>query len=176
MAKKKIVCLVGFMAAGKTTIGQKLAQRLGWKFIDLDALIEQRERATVAEIFQRSGQAAFRNAEIATLDEVLQDGTAPAVIALGGGTYARRENQDAVRNAAVYSVHLSAPADELWRRAHLDGAPERPMMRDRAAFDALLGSRLAEYNRADCEIVTGDKSIDTIVKEIEECLHQEGIA
>lgn len=176
MAKKKIVCLVGFMAAGKSTVGQDLAQRLGWKFIDLDTLIEERERATVSEIFQRSGQAAFRNVENATLQEVLQDGGAPAVIALGGGTFARRENQDAVAQAGVYTVHLSAQAEELWRRAHLDGAPQRPMMRDREGFDALLSGRLPEYHRADCEITTDDKSVAAVVKEIEQCLKREGIA
>ena len=164
------------MAAGKTTVGQSLAQRLGWKFIDLDALIEERERATVSEIFQRSGQAAFRNAESATLEEVLREESAPAIVAVGGGTYARRENQESMRQACAYCVHLSASADELWRRAHLEGAPHRPMMRDREGFDALLSGRLPEYHRADCEIATNDKSIGAIVNEIEQRLQQEGIA
>ncbi|HEX3093608.1 MAG TPA: shikimate kinase, partial [Candidatus Angelobacter sp.] len=57
------VALIGFMGAGKTTVGRALAGRLGWKFLDLDDLIEQREQKTVAQIFASSGEAAFRGME-----------------------------------------------------------------------------------------------------------------
>jgi shikimate kinase len=163
------------MAAGKTTVGQMLAQHLGWKFIDLDKYIEEMERATVAEIFERSGQAVFRNSEMVALERVIKEADSPTLVALGGGAFTRKENQQLLRNASAFVIHMAASAEELWSRAHKDGAPERPMIRDRAGFETLLQSRLPEYKRADCEIVTEGKSPQQTQEEIEECLRSKQI-
>src|ERR1700758_2546976 len=81
------VVLIGFMGAEKTTVGRALAERLRWKFLDLDDLIEQREQKSVAEIFASSGEAAFRRMESAALSSLLQDraNDSDLVLALGGG-------------------------------------------------------------------------------------------
>jgi shikimate kinase len=176
MSKPRSVCLVGFMAAGKTTIGKSLAEELRWKFIDLDKVIEELERATVAEIFQRSGQAAFRNSETAALEHTLKTQGSPFVLAVGGGAFARRENQELLRKADVLTIHLRAEIDELWNRANTSGAPERPMLRDREGFDALFHSRLPHFQTAEWEFSTGGKSVKQTTSELKRRLTSEGLA
>lgn len=176
MSKTRSVCLVGFMAAGKTTIGKALAAELGWKFIDLDNVIEELERSTVAEIFQRSGQATFRNSETAALEHTLKTHPAPFVLALGGGAFTRRENRELLRKTNVLTVHVSADIDELWQRAHTPGAPERPMIRDRAAFAALFETRLPQFQTADWQLLTDEKSAQQSTFELKQRLTSEGLA
>src|SRR5438045_8658642 len=92
------VALVGFMGAGKTTVGRELARRLRWEFIDLDDVIVAAEGRSVGAIFRDSGEPAFRRAEAAALREVLR---APAsgglVLALGGGAYVQPRNAALLR-------------------------------------------------------------------------------
>jgi shikimate kinase len=153
-----------------------LAEELGWKFIDLDKVIEDLERATVAEIFQRSGQATFRNAETAALEHTLKAQRSPFVLAVGGGAFARRENQELLRKANVVTIHLRAEIDELWKRANVLGAPERPMLRDREAFDALFQARLPHFQTADWELSTGGKTVKQATSELKQRLTSEGFA
>src|SRR5579864_5288094 len=112
------VVLIGFMGAGKTTVGRALAERLGWKFLDLDDLIEQRERKAVAEIFASAGEAAFRRMESAALAAALQDcaGSSDLVLALGGGAFVQPQNRDGLNAAGAITVLLEAPVEELRRR------------------------------------------------------------
>jgi len=90
----RAVFLLGFMGAGKTSVGQALARRLGWGFVDLDQQIERRAGRTIAEIFAGSGEDAFRRIETAVLRELLAKlgHGSPLVVALGGGTPVREEN------------------------------------------------------------------------------------
>jgi shikimate kinase len=173
--QRKIVCLVGFMAAGKSTIGARLAQRLGWEFVDLDRVIEETERMAVAEIFSRSGQAVFRNAETAALEQVLTSAKHSTVLAIGGGAFAGKDNQALLQKAGAVTVHLDAPIDELWARATAAGAPERPLLRDRATFSALWQSRIEQFRRADHEYVTSGKDIEVCSEEIETMLKSKGV-
>src|SRR4051812_10890047 len=85
------VYLIGFMGAGKTTIGRQLARKLGWKFIDLDKEIEQEEKRQIAEIFQESGEPQFRVIEKRYLKQLSY--STNAIIALGGGTYIDPQNR-----------------------------------------------------------------------------------
>ena len=163
------------MAAGKSTIGARLAERLGWEFVDLDRVIEETERMAVAEIFSRSGQAAFRNAETAALEQVLTSAKSSAVLAIGGGAFAAKDNQTLLQRAEAVTVHLDAPIDELWARATAEGAPERPLLRDRATFTALWQSRIEQFRRADHEYVTSGKSVQACGEEIETMLKSKGV-
>lgn len=164
------------MAAGKTTIGKTLAQRLGQPFVDLDNVIEELERATVAEIFSRSGQAVFRNSETEALGHVLERQKKSFILALGGGAYSRKENRELLAKEHAHCIFLTASNDELWKRATAVGAPERPMIRDRAAFDALLAARMPDFKRAQWEISTAGRTVEESAAEIEKSLRSEGIA
>ena len=111
----RAVFLVGFMAAGKTTVGQELARRLGWDFVDLDAHIESREQQTITEMFRNRGERGFRLAESSNASP--SDGTSlerNTVVALGGGTFAELKNVELLR--PWHSIFLDTPLDELWRR------------------------------------------------------------
>ncbi len=88
------VFLVGFMGAGKTTVGRALATQLGWRFIDLDDHIEARQKRSIAEIFRESGEIEFRRAEATELRNLLAGLpiAGAAVVALGGGAFVQKDN------------------------------------------------------------------------------------
>src|SRR5437762_11443381 len=94
------IYLVGFMGSGKTTVGRRLAKKLGWKFIDLDEEIERREHRQVAEIFREKGEPYFRNLERLCLKD-LSSSNSKAVIALGGGAYADAGNRDVAEKTGL---------------------------------------------------------------------------
>ncbi len=85
-SEKRIIALVGFMAAGKTTLGQRLAQRMGWRFVDLDKTGVQLSGRSIPKLFDLYGEPGFRAIERLALMRVLQQ-QGPVVLATGGGTY-----------------------------------------------------------------------------------------
>src|SRR5579863_1901621 len=104
MPQIQSVLLVGFMGAGKTTVGRALSRRLGCPFEDLDDRIQNREDKTIGRIFQDSGEAGFRRAETAALRELLQElRVSPRVVALGGGTFVHADNSSLIAKAGVRS-------------------------------------------------------------------------
>src|SRR5262245_23576931 len=110
------IVLIGFMGAGKTTVGRALAKRLGWTFYDLDDVIEQREQQTIPEIFANSGETAFRQAESAALRDLLQANPGDLILALGGGAFVQRQNRALLEQAGAVTILLEAPLEELRRR------------------------------------------------------------
>ncbi len=137
------VYLVGFMGAGKSTVARALARRLDWQAIDIDELIEHRERQTVADLFARRGEAYFRTVERAVL--VDQIGVRHRVVATGGGTFADPQNR-AMINADGVSVWLDVPIDRLIARVPNDG--RRPLAADRTEFARLPLMRGTAYAQA----------------------------
>src|SRR5258708_39477419 len=97
------IFLAGFMGCGKTTIGRALADGLGWSFFDLDDEIERRENAAISEIFDARGEAEFRQAETAALQERVRavERGRPHAIALGGGAFLSEANFQLVSNNGV---------------------------------------------------------------------------
>jgi|1185.fasta_scaffold582564_1 shikimate kinase len=170
--RPRLVCLVGFMGAGKTTVGKELAGLLKWKFLDLDDVVEARERAAVAEIFSRAGQAAFRNAETEALHDVLeQSKQAPLVLALGGGAFSQMENAAMLKDAGARTVFLQAQPQELWQRCQAGGQlRSRPLLQDVESFTRLYQQRLPQYQRAEADVVTGGKSPQQVATEIKTSL------
>ncbi len=165
------VFLVGFMGAGKTSVGRALGQRLNWAFEDLDDRIERRERRTVPEIFSQSGEAEFRRAEHAALREVLEELRAGAIkiVALGGGAFVQEKNAALLKAAGVPTVFLDARVDELWRRCckqASEAGTERPLQRSVDQFGELYDARRRSYLKASLKIQTGSRTLDRIAAEI----------
>jgi shikimate kinase / 3-dehydroquinate synthase len=137
------VALIGFMGAGKSTLGRKAASLVGRTFVDADELIEREAGATVAELFEREGESRFRELEEAEAVSVLE-GREPAVLALGGGAVESARIREALRSHAA-TVWLDVPVDVAWRRA---AGPARPLAQDEEAFRALYDRRRPLYEAA----------------------------
>jgi shikimate kinase len=160
--RQKLIYLVGFMGAGKSSVGIILAQRMGWPFVDLDTVIEAGQGATIREIFEQAGETFFRQVEHAALVEVTRKG--PAVIALGGGTFVQKPNFDLIRQTRGATIWLDCPIEELWKRCST--MDNRPLFRDRESFFKLFEQRLPYYRQAEFRIATGERSPEDIVQEI----------
>lgn len=171
-SKTRAVFLVGFMGAGKSTVGRLLSERLGWRFVDLDRQVEARANKTVAEIFRTLGEPAFREMETEALRRLLQamsDGD-PTVIALGGGAFAQSANAEMLERIAAHVVFLDAPPDELRRRIGEDG--RRPLLTDAERFRQLYEERRLHYRRAKHRVQTEGKTISEVAREIEFLLEE----
>jgi len=163
--------LVGFMASGKSSVGKEMARRLRWSFLDLDSVIEAREKQSVPAIFAARGEHGFRQAETAALRDLLANPPHDCVIALGGGAFTQAINRQMLQDWK--SIFLDAPPDELWRRSHQD-VQERPLRRNREQFARLYEERLPHYRQATHVVNTFGKNIPTICTEIESLLREAG--
>ena len=150
------------MGAGKTTIGRRLAKKLGWKFIDLDEEIERREGRQVAEIFRQDGESHFRNLERLCLKD-LSTTSRQAVVALGGGAYINPENRDIAEKSGL-TVWLKASFDNVANRVKIDGT--RPKFFDKAQAEQLYREREPFYALAKVHVATDDATPDSTADEI----------
>ena len=147
------IVLTGFMGSGKTTIGRRLAERLGWLFLDLDSAIEQRDGRTVADIFAKSGEAAFRAMESDALISSLKK--SQLVLALGGGALETEANRQALASSShTCTVFLTASFETLYdrclqqiERGAESALPVRPLLGDREAAAARLARREINYRQ-----------------------------
>jgi shikimate kinase len=160
--RRRQIYLVGFMGSGKSSVGALLAQDLGWQFIDLDSVIEAGQKASIREIFDHAGEAFFRQLEAAALAEICK--AEPAVLALGGGTFAQESNAELIRKTGGATVWLDCPAEELWQRC--EAMQNRPLFRDRRSFSLLLEQRVPYYRRAEYRIPTGGRSAEEVARDI----------
>lgn len=162
----RAVFLVGFMGAGKTSVGRALSRKLGWRFEDLDERIQAREGRTIPEMFQRLGEAQFRRSEVAALRELLEElKSRPIVAALGGGAFVQEEVTSLLGHAGGMTIFLDAPAEELWRRCAND-VVDRPLRRMEAEFRQLYEARRPRYLRAEMRVETEGREIEQIVSAI----------
>lgn len=144
--------LVGFMGSGKTTVGQSLAEELGWTFFDVDSEIERCEGKSVAEMFAEYGEIRFRDLESGMLQHLVshvQSGH-PCVIAAGGGAFGHRRNWEIIENNGV-TVWLDCPIDTIEVRLG-PADPTRPLSADRAAMRTLFEQRRPLYAQADFHV------------------------
>lgn len=161
----RALVLVGFMGAGKTTTGWELAKRLHWRFLDLDDVVEKRERRSVRDLFRES-EAAFRQAESSALEAVLREiGSRPTVLALGGGAYVQPDNVARIREAGLPVVFLDAPVEELRRRC-APNAATRPLFANEDQFRRLYQQRREAYLLADFSINTAAKTPSAVADEL----------
>jgi shikimate kinase len=160
--RRKVIYLLGFMGSGKSTVGSLLAKALGWPLIDLDTVIEAGQGLSIREIFENSGEAFFRQVEHAALTAAAQ--AEPAVIALGGGTFAQPPNVDLIRAAGGATIWLDCPPEIL--RARCEGMEHRPLFRDEQSFQQLYAERVVYYRLADFRISTEGRKPQEVVEQI----------
>ncbi len=163
------IYLVGFMAAGKSTVARALAARLKWRAEDVDELIEARERRPIAEIFAKNGEPYFRAAERDILKLLLP--LRHVVVATGGGTFMDLENRTAINMDGV-SVWLDVPFEELLARIPSDGS--RPLAADRAQMERLFAARVAAYSTASLRIDAADAHAEDVAERILDALAARG--
>ena len=155
-----MIVLVGFMGAGKTTVGRLLAAGLGLSFADSDLVIEQRRGRSIAEIFARDGEAAFRAAEHEVLAELMRG--PDAVLAAGGGAVEHRASRRLLRAARV--IYLQVSYDEVMRRIGADAG--RPLLR-RPDLAEIYRRRLPAYRSvATLTVVTDGRPAEAVCREV----------
>ena len=167
LAGRSIV-LVGIMGAGKTSVGRKLAARLGLPFRDADEEIERATGASVTQLFSRYGEQRFREGERRAIRDLLTD--RPSVLATGGGAFADADTRAAIREGAV-SVWLRCGLPTLLRR--ISAAADRPMLRDgdpAEILQRLLAARGPCYAEADLIVDSADEDLDTTVAKVQDTL------
>ena len=154
--KKTNLYIVGMMGAGKTTIGKKLANRLGYSFLDTDTLIEKTAGMPITDFFAQEGEAAFRQLETRVLSEVAAHTN--LVIATGGGIVTQPMNWSYLRHGVV--IWLEVPIPVLISR--LSGDTSRPLLKDvdlNAKLESLMAQRGDRYAQADIRIAYEGRSV-----------------
>ena len=166
---RRSIVLVGMMGVGKSSIGRRLAARLGIPFIDADAEIEMAAGTTIAEIFARHGEASFRSGEARVIARLLEGG--PQVLATGGGAFMNADTRTAIKAKGV-SIWLNAEFDVLMRRISKRKA-ERPMLATAdpaATLRQLLAQRAPIYAEADLAVQSREVPHEACVTEIVDAL------
>jgi shikimate kinase len=159
------VVLVGMMGVGKSSIGRRLAARLGVPFVDADSEIEKAAGMNIADIFTRHGEAYFRSGEARVIARLLDGG--PQVLATGGGAVMNADTRTAIKAKGV-SIWLSAELDVLMRRIN-KRKNDRPMLQTAdpaATLRELLVAREPAYAQADLTVQSREVPHDAIVSEI----------
>lgn len=160
------IVLIGFMGAGKTTVGKRLAKKLGYSFVDTDEYIEAREDMKISEIFANKGEGYFRDLETTVIRELMEI-TSKTVFSTGGGMPVRKENARLLRLLGD-TVYLCATADEIYKR--VGKSTNRPLLQcedPKGKIKSLLSEREDAYSGcAIKKIDTGSLAPDDIVKMI----------
>ena len=174
----RTLVMVGMMGAGKSSIGRRLANRLGMAFVDADSEIELAANASIPEIFEQHGEAYFRDGERRVIQRLL-DGR-PKVLATGGGAFIQPETRAAIQATAI-SIWLKADRELLLSR--VKRRSNRPLLKtdDPAAIiDRLIAERYPVYAEADIHVqsrdVAHDVVIDDILAALAEFLDREAVA
>ena len=153
---QKTIVLVGLMGAGKTSIGNRLSEKLGIPFVDSDSEIEIAAGMTVFEIFQEFGESYFRSGEERVIERLLLG--EPKILATGGGAFISSKIREAIKMSAI-SVWVKADLDTLWSR--VQGKTNRPLLNTddpKAFLKELIKQRNPIYKKADI-VVSSPKNI-----------------
>jgi shikimate kinase len=164
MVKIGNIYLVGFMGTGKTAVGQELAKKKKWQFLDLDRLIELREKRTIADIFAKGGESYFRRLESRVLKEVVSQNN--FVVACGGGIVINKENIKVMKETGII-ICLSATPEVILKRT--SGYLQRPLLNvkdPKKQIELLLKIRQPYYALADKTIDTSKSSVKEVVDRI----------
>lgn len=166
--------LVGYAGSGKSSLGKRLARRLGIRFVDTDKWVESQEGASVADIFLYGGEAYFRNAERQAVESLYAEGE-NMVVATGGGLPTWSDNMEWLNHHGL-TIYLERTAEQILSRMSAYGRDKRPMFRGKSDDELLsfMHSQMAEregfYRQAhisvDCTPISDDDAVEVIVKEL----------
>lgn len=176
--KKNLIFLTGFMASGKSTIGPILANTIGWDFLDLDKVIEEKTSKKIVDIFREEGEKFFRELETKTLTEITV--LNKYVISLGGGTIENEENLKMIINNGIL-VYLETSPEAAFKRLRFkrdrpallfdDHEPTKEEFINR--INTILSRRLKYYNQADIKINTDNKPVGITVDQLVKILRKD---
>lgn len=162
---KNIIAIIGMMGAGKTVVGSRLANKLGYYFIDSDEEIEDFDKRNINDIFTQSGEKYFRDIEEKIILELIKREES-MVISLGGGAFINENIRNNLLNK-TFSVWLYASLDETCKR--LSYSNHRPLLNfsnKRQVIEDLFNQRYPIYKNANISIDTTNKTIDNIIDNI----------
>jgi shikimate kinase len=162
------IVLVGLMGAGKSTVGRRLATRLGLMFKDADNEIETAAKLTIPDIFAIYGEPSFRDGEERVIARLMREG--PLVLATGGGAFMRETTRARIAEGGV-SIWLKAELDVLMRRVRKRGG--RPLLQTEDPEETLrqlMAQRHPVYATADVEVISRDVAHDRVVQDVMEAL------
>ncbi len=163
---RKNLVLTGFMGAGKSTVGRRLAEKLKLRYVDTDAEIERRAKMSIPEIFEKHGEAYFRELERRVVEEVSE--LEGCVIVTGGGVVLNRENILNLRKKGII-VYLHAEPEVVYER--LRGDSSRPLLRVENPLKRireLMRERAPRYAEHDCSVDTSGLSVEQVVEKVAE--------
>jgi len=160
------IVLTGFMATGKSTVGKKLAEKLGWQYVDTDEIIEHEIGMKIAEIFDKRGEPFFRDVETRAARFASKKNN--CVIATGGGIVQKAENMKIFEKNSIV-VNLTASPEVIFER--IKGNTDRPLLNKpdpMAEITSLLEFRRPFYARCNISVNTDKLTVDEIVEKISE--------
>jgi shikimate kinase len=163
------IVLTGFMGSGKSTVGPLIADRLGWRFIDVDDVIEEDAGTTIAQIFLQRGESAFRDIEHHTVARLASGEN--LVLALGGGAIEREDTRDLLLTApGTLLVHLEVEFETTLARC-TGTEHTRPVLADQANLAARYQRRMPLYRTAHVSILADNKTPHEVAQEVLEAAH-----
>jgi shikimate kinase len=165
--KNNLLFLTGYMGAGKSTIGKKLAKALGYRFVDTDKALEKQYQLGMSEIFAQFGESHFRDEENKLIEKLAN--ATNMVVSAGGGTLCRVDTFYAAQRAGLL-VYLMAPVDVLFERV-IFSQKDRPMIDQPDAqekFRERFAKRESYYNKADFKVSTHERPSSEVVEDIVE--------
>ena len=165
-AERRVVALLGLRGAGKSSIGQRLAERLGTRFVELDRLVEESAGLSLSEVFELHGDAAYRRLEHEVLRELLRRSD-PLVVATGGGLVGSQASFELLDGAA-HTVWLRANPEDHWARVVAQG-DTRPMANNERAFldlCSILAEREPLYSQSHFTVQTSGRTLEQVTDEL----------
>ncbi len=169
---KRIIAIVGLMGVGKSTIGFRLSEKLGFYFIDSDQEIEDREKSSITKIFNDKGEKYFREVEENLIKEIVARNE-NIVLSLGGGAFINDEVRKVLKEKAV-TIWLYASASEIIRR--VGNKTSRPLLNQgnkRQILDELIEKRYPSYLEADFKFDTEKEGQETLINKIAKIIKAE---